>query len=52
MTYKVLTPTMMALIIIQKDTIASLIMVQTKEEMLIHKWTIIDLDQQCKWEAC
>jgi len=48
------TTTSMALITTQKVTItSSTIMAQIKEEMLIHKWTIIeDSDQQCKWEAC
>jgi hypothetical protein len=52
MTFKVQTITMMALIIIQRDTITSSIMEQIKEETLIPKWTTLDLDQQCKWEAC
>lgn len=52
MTFKVATITMMVLIIIRKDTITLSAMAQIKVEMLIHKWTIQDLDKTCKWEAC
>lgn len=53
MTSKVPIPIMKGLILIRKGiVVSSIIVVESKEEMLIRKWTTNDLDQQCKWEAC
>ena len=53
MIFKVEMITTMDLIIIRKDTMVSSIMVQIKQEMLIHKWTILDSAKTCnRWEAC